>query len=523
VPPPGTLRCYTIRKIDIDHEAEVRRLSTLFDFKDVEVTNDGSVFRAAEAGTKRFVDWIPSVGVIWMEDGDQLWNPKASPGLLTDAEAAVRARAFLEDSGLLPESHGDLQVTVGEAMVASTLRNADDGDEPDTPLDKHVAIPVEVQVNGTSVPLFGRGSKWSVTFGDKGSIINCVAARLRIGTPSSVMDSATLPEQLVEDLGSILPQKPGDYALVYERVVDTDMQEWLLPMYVGSIDSRVGPQLARFPATELSRRVVEGFRRQLPSAVPFGAPGIAKTLAEIRADKVAAGAGRMIGTWSVDGEAADALQSEDTKGFADEMRKAGWDVHSFDGAAAREEHWNGKCVDFAEQVDLAHFSGHASPRGWQLTPPHNEMFDVTDIGNAQLRFGSQFVNWIVISGCGPLQDPVVTPGTGAGQAISRWRPAFGGLLGLCGFANTSLPSPNMGAVFARALSEYSVPRAWLRACRECQSLMRDPHGLGEFGMWAAALVVDDDDLRAFEMSARDSLKTRERRAPKRLLGMWTPV
>lgn len=527
MPPPSTLACYTMGKLEMDHEAEVRRLSTLFGFGDVEVKTIGPTFRASEVGTKRIVEWIPSVGVIWMADTEQLWNPRLSPTLLTETEAAARALAFLEDSGLLPQSHGGIEITQGSAMVAGTLRNPVDSEAPTVLLDRHVAIPISVELNGTRFPLFGRGSKWSVTFGDNGRIINCVAARLRIASPPREVPAEGLPDQLVDDRGPMRPENPGEYSLVYERLVDAQMQEWLVPMYVGAIDANLGPQLARFPATELSRTVLDSFKREMPVAVPFagplGAPAVAQTLAEIRAAKVAAGPGRMIGTWSVDAAVADLLQSEDTKGFADEMRKAGWDVHSFEGTAAREEHWSGKCTDFAEQVDLAHVSSHATPHGWKLSKPDNDMFDVGDPTDSKVKFGGQFANWIVISGCGPLQDIAVTPGTGAGRAISRWQHAFSGLLGLCGFANTSLPSPNMGAVFARALSEYSVPRAWLRACRECQSLMRDPHGVGEFGMWAAALVVDDDDTVAFEMSTSDSLKPRERRPPKRLLGMWTPV
>ena len=507
---------------------EVERLaSEVFGIKNFVVTTDGATHLAQEVGGARLVEWNPAAGTIWMADWSQLWNADVCPNLPGRELARKNGLDFLQAHALLPQPQGDLEIEIRAPIASGTLRNAPAGERPCVPLDVHVAVPVHAKVKGKKLPLIGRGKKWSVTFGNRGQIINCVAGRLTVTGEPVLSPPLAPPMRLAGSAAVVGLESLLQFPLVYEQFKDVNEQDWLLPMFLGLAESVAGPQLTRFPATELSRQVLEQLRseqeqKEKPGDGPF-AEGI--TLAALR--RLGLPGPRLLGgAWSLSDGDRYGLRNGESEAFVDAMGRRGWTMRSFDDGAALEDHWNATRGDFVEQADLAHYAGHATTDGWLLNAPAaDKMFNLSDVGDPidPVRFGRQLVNWIAISACGPLQDPVLGSSVKA-SAISRWQPAFEGLMGLCGFATTSLGRADMGEVFARGLAYHPVTRAWLRACRECQPLIESTTGsLDGLGVWAATLTPDDEDLRTHDSRVTDGRSPRQRRRPDRLLGMWTPA
>jgi hypothetical protein len=521
------LLCFPLtRPVDLDPVREVERLaSQVFGIKNFLVTTDGAVHLAQEVGGARLVEWNPVAGTIWMADWSQLWNADARPHLPARELACTQGLTFLRSHALLPHSHGDLQIEIGRPIPSGTLRNAPNEHTPSIRLDVHVAVPVSAQLKGREVPLNGRGQKWSITFGNRGEIINCVAGRLNVTGEPRESDPLFPPPQLSDTTTRGGLEGGFESRLVYERFEDVDEQAWLLPMFLTLVDSIAGPQLTRFPATEFSKEVLDRLsERQRPDkGAVAGSPAEGTTLAALR-DLGLPESQLLGGTWSVSGRNQNGLRTLESQAFVDEMRGRSWTMQSFDDGAALEDHWNARRGEFVEMADLAHYAGHAGPDGWLLNDPASDkMFDLSDVDDRSdpVMFGRQCLNWIVISACGPLQDEGIR--TANDSAIGRWQPAFGGLMGLCGFASTSLGHPDMGAVFARGLAYHSVTRAWLRACRECEPLIESLNTLDGLGVWAATVTPEDEDLRTHDARVTDGRSDRPRGQPGRLMGMWTPA
>lgn len=520
------LPSYPLVRFAGDSEAEVRRLaSDVFRLKDFTVTSghDGDVFIATERDSQRVVEWHPNAGVIWFADWARLWNPDERPTLPPADKARADGEQFLRDHGLLPTSSPGFCVTICPPHSSGTLRTKPGEGTPSLPLDVHVALPVTVKdAKGKDVPLAGRGTKWSVTYGHEGRLINCLAGRLRLAGNPTFSRVVSLKDIFELLLRVLLKHKKFEVSVVYERLQDAENVDWLMPMYLVHIETESLSRLVRFPASEHSQRLLTGLQTKF-ARVDTLRLNAEQTVRMVREQ----GLGRSLGlgaAWSREDKDPYGLKSEETRAFIEEMQQQHWRMCEFDDAAALERHWNAQRDDFVEQADFAHYTGHAGQNGWDLQSPADTTLDPSDVDDRP--YGREFVNWIMISACGPLQDPAILPSTD-GTAASRWFDAFGGLLGLCGFASQSLGRTDMGTVLARALQDYSVPRAWFRACRECQPLVVDEDLTDGFGIWAATFTADEANekgVRVFDMRLTDGLGSgRRRERPAHVLGMWTPV
>ena len=247
--------------------------------------------------------------------------------------------------------------------------------------DVHVAVPVHAQVKGKNLPLIARGQKWSVTFGNHGEIINCVAGRLTVAGEPKESAPLSPPPALPDTTSRGGLEHVFEPQLVYEQFKDVDEEEWLLPMFLGLVESAAGPQLTRFPATEFCKELLDRLRerqRQDKRAVA-GSFAEGTTLAALR--RLGLPEPQLLGgAWSLSGLDQYGMRNAESQSFVDEMRRRSWTMQSFDDGAALEDHWNAKRGDFVEEADLAHYAGHAGPGGWLLNvPASDEMFDLSDV------------------------------------------------------------------------------------------------------------------------------------------------
>jgi hypothetical protein len=190
-----------------------------------------------------------------------------------------------------------------------------------------------------------------------------------------------------------------------------------------------------------------------------------------------------VGAWWVDTELRTQRNAE---AFVRQLAEDGWQVAALRGGPdALKSDWLCDDPRSVEHVDLAFYAGHATARGWMLQPGNSYLTypDVSVNGAAPHRFGSGRLKWILIAGCGPLQDAVVSGGLE--DVFSRWTAAFSGLHSLCGFATQVGDRPEMGpAAAALARQGETIIHAWLRGARQGQ-----PGG----GVWASAMWADAGD------------------------------
>jgi Family of unknown function (DUF6345) len=511
---PSALPSFRLRKpVDADDAIGVLA-EDVFKFAEFTRFSEGNISIACETGSAREVEFDRTTGSIWMADWDRLWNPYLRPSLPAVDEAAALAKRFMREHQLLPAAtlFTGYDVSVGEPVVSGTIRTNSQGGGVAT-LDVHVGFPVTIRVNGGRHEIVGHGGKWSVTFGHERAIINCLAGKFEADGAPLVDQPLPLPARLPDGATT---------SIVFERWDDEEGRQWLLPMYFVKGEGETNPSWLRYAATATARDILE--RRITEERLAVRAVSVSQqTLADARKSL---GPGALLGaTWTMDAQEPNSLRKLHTIGFVRKMRAHHWTMQSYFEEKALEEHWDRKRDDFLEQIDVAYYCGHASPDGWMLTAPEDNELDTGDVNRlcSPVRFGQLFVNWVFIDACGPLQDCEITK-THTRSAIATWRPIFEGLLGFCGFATDSVPGQDNGAVLGRALANRPVVQAWFRAGRECQPFApgakKERDGIG---VWMAALMVDDEGIRASSLRIDDCRGERRRAAPRNILAMWAPA
>jgi hypothetical protein len=123
---------------------------------------------------------------------------------------------------------------------------------------------------------------------------------------------------------------------------------------------------------------------------------------------------------------------------------------------------------YADNVDLAFYTGHAGANGWTSTEiDATYSYSWTDMvrNTDPIRFGDGDAEYLVIAACGPLQ-PTDAQGR---SASTRWKPMFHGLHLLMGYATTSVDNTIEAKTFFQGLvgtsttPEVRVTLAWQRA------------------------------------------------------------
>lgn len=95
----------------------------------------------------------------------------------------------------------------------------------------------------------------------------------------------------------------------------------------------------------------------------------------------------------------------------------------------------GDDANFADNVDMAFFTGHANGNGFIFSSSRDDNW----VLGGDARWGDRDAEWTVIAACGPLQAS-----TGSGSLFSRWGNAFQGLHAMLGYATNSADTDDEG-------------------------------------------------------------------------------
>jgi hypothetical protein len=160
------------------------------------------------------------------------------------------------------------------------------------------------------------------------------------------------------------------------------------------------------------------------------------------------------------------------QGFVDGLAAAGWSIaFNWGDANAWESDWNSNSHIFADAVDFAFYTGHASPDGWVLNAPDDTFLSYTDVGSwpgdGNDRYGSGDLEWIVIAACGPHQSSHFVGSVG--NAFDRWRGVFDGLHVFMGYGAITFDNSSEGSrVVELSRAGWPVIDAWFRTAWEIQ-------------------------------------------------------
>jgi hypothetical protein len=497
---PSTLPSF---QVDLSHGVgdPIAELANAFGFGNYQIDDDGQVRIARETGTAREIEFDSCSHSAWMADWDRLWNPDLRPTLPSPERAVVLGREFMTTHRLLPVGVqvSGYDLVVGDPAAAHTVRRSADGTV--ACLDVFVGFPVSVKIDDQLYPLAGQGGKWSITFGERESIVNCVFGQFQtLPSPPSDPPLPLPPDVLRFD-------DDVDMSIVFERWTDAQGGQWLLPMFFVRKPGGSSPSWSRYPATATARTILE---ERKPKAYVLSST--ASTMAETRASL--GPADRLAGAWTVDIDSY-AIRLLQTNAVAAALTSRHWTVQHYVEQTALEEHWNAKRTAFVEQADLAYYCGDASARQWMLQAPADRNLTTDDLTGG---LGAGFLKWVIIDACGPLQDPMINADEDTLASV-RWAAMFDGVLGLCGFATIIIPNESQGVVLGRALTRRPVIQAWLRAGRECQPFTCDGTNTREgIGVWAGVILADD---RA--AAARIGDRGHARKYPGGLTSLWTPA
>lgn len=193
------------------------------------------------------------------------------------------------------------------------------------------------------------------------------------------------------------------------------------------------------------------------------------------------------------------------------LTHAGWTCRDFGERAAVEAHWNRLAGDAIRQADLAGYIGHAAVGGLKFSPPDTAWLDAN-----VCRFGDR-LKWIVIDGCGPLQDAVAASGL---SAFDLWARSFQGLRAMLGFATTQEQNARqLPRAIEYSLAGRPLARAWFQAVCECQGT-RTNHGTPA---WVAGLFCVDGHDTTIDDRLTDVQRLQPMHEPGQLAGVWVPL
>jgi len=108
---------------------------------------------------------------------------------------------------------------------------------------------------------------------------------------------------------------------------------------------------------------------------------------------------------------------------------------------------SGDDASFADNVDMAFFTGHANGNGFIFSSNRDDNW----VLGSDARWGDRDSEWVVIAACGPLQAS-----TGSGSLTTRWGEAHQGLHALLGYATNSADTDDEGTKFTSYLNGYTI-------------------------------------------------------------------
>ena len=357
------------------------------------------------------------------------------------------------------------------------------------------------------VPLTGPGAVVTTRTGPRGEPFGIHAAvprptGARLELP--IVDRATADEKVREGLRAFECVRL-DATLTY-RVVETPGGPYLCPHWAYEVAARHEDREVR-----LASRCVPAVEIEVLSPASSAASSDVANDDQFAEWRGAATEPRFLLSWLGEETGRITLSRVVRDAIIASLTQCGWRCRDFGEYAAIEAHWNRLADGAIRQADLAGYIGHAAAHGMKFSPP-----DTAWLESNACRFGDR-LKWIVIDGCGPLQDEVAASGT---SAFDLWARSFKGLRALLGFATTQEQNARQ---FPRAI-EYSLKgqplaRAWFQAACECQGSGTN-HGKPA---WVAGLFAVDGSTTTIDDRLADVQRLPALNEPEQLAGVWVPL
>jgi hypothetical protein len=217
-------------------------------------------------------------------------------------------------------------------------------------------------------------------------------------------------------------------------------------------------------------------------------------------------------------------------GLVQSLEEIGWNCVFNEGdCKAWKSHWVSNDDSYVDNVNIAHYVGHCDLNGWYLVNENDckvESLMPSYVGsNPEFPgdlWGENDLNWLVISGCGPLEDDIIS--TGGGNCLTRWKGVFDGLHTLLGYGSTTRENEAEGRTFIQyALEGQTIINAWLRQGVEIQPATNPdgpPYGPNTYvsAMWASNATADtySDHLFGYGTVSSDPCN------PLKISCIWVP-
>jgi hypothetical protein len=495
-----------------------------------------------EAGSRR-VEVYKSSGGVWAEDTLRLWNPDSLPqlpdtaGLASPDPPLFAGRPITKREG---RGAAAFAAFAPARICTSYVAKLDRRTRKRTldRLDYQLLYRAQVanpRHGGPPFPVVGGGGELKVRIGDHGDTIGVQGVWREIEgiEERALVIRQSEAERRFKRAAQGIEIRNLKATLAYYSAPGYVRQQFLYPVYVcrgtvrvNGVDQAMRPGIV--PATEFARETPARFtvppRKPwwgiLSSAVGPMIPwahaqdgGASRTSeTEPRPGSVNLEtednnkASPEVGvSWTdyVGGQLGNARTN--VQGYLDALEEAGWTVNfNWHERDAWYEDWEKDRERWVDAADLAIFVGHARPGGWFLHDS-KDAGDRKELTSAKVShmvdestggaYGVQDLEWIVISGCGPLQDGILDGGDAS--ALDRWEDAFGGLHLLLGYASESYDTPDEGKLFMKyALEGETLVNAWFRAASEAQSSFIPSGDPIDGKIWVGAMWAEKDNQRS---------------------------
>jgi Family of unknown function (DUF6345) len=481
-------------------------------------------------------------GSIWLVNPNKLWHPNIETRLPTKNAALKASNEFFKSNEHIIYSSVEKNIIDIQVLepLSSYLSVLDIGTDTRTDIEVDYRIRYQKLINleefdyngeESRIPILGPYGKVGITVtGGEDIVAFNTMTKLIDPHLKSELIPRTTADKHFKDLTTKLDIESYDVHLCYVTQTDPSnpvskflTPHWGFNSYI-KIKDRIFPnKVVLVPATEFGSKIARyGLHTNTKERNESFKSG--------SSEKVNIGSSYKVGVSWIGTIGRLPMSEANANGFISSLEHIGWNcVFNQGDCQAWISSWVKDDDAYVDNVHIAYYVGHCEPGGWYLVNSSNcEEVTLTpsDPGSSPSYPGDQWgekdLNWIVLSGCGPLEDNIISPG--GGDALNRWKGGFDGLHSILGYGSTTFENEVEGETFVRYASEgQTIINAWLRAGIEIQpSINRDipPYGPNTYvsAMWATNSTADpyDDHLLGYGAVSADPSN------PYKISCIWVP-
>ncbi len=423
--------------------------------------------------------WTQSSG-IYLSDYKRRWNPKVQFERPKKEVLAGRIKQLTKMVDYLngpnnkevkvqftldKEHHGTLVTAFDTRKKTNTKVRALD-------LTLHYSAKITVrckQGKSKTYPIIGGGGEFNYTLGNEAKVIGMsgvwrpVGKRVEYAKVLSPKQADRKYFDLLKKQGVKVDKKnmKVQRTLAYYSAPASTKQERLYPVYAYEASMKYGKEVVQFrtiliPATKFATRDEPKEPNKKPDPC---VPELVRACPDDDDHKLEVGA-----------TTASSVPNLNVTKFIEKAKEIKWKVEFNDRLPDfTKAHWTTNNAKLVDACDLIFHTSHAYGGGWFVDGAGNAKVLYPDADERKKDlWGNDDLEWIIIAGCGPLQDRSLV--CSINHAAERWAPAFDGIHQLLGYATRSFETNEEGKQFLMFCTEdaLTTKEAWFRAAEECQ-------------------------------------------------------